>query len=133
MSMTIEVPLKDCSRQTRENTTLFVSIFYDADDRSISLQTLSLRGIDIKDFPHDYWNISTVDCNGYPDTGCCGSMRYVRVSEFPEIDFGGLEIYDTIDLWIGSKTLKVFKKNDANYSIEQMLDYWKKFWKVCGY
>ena len=30
MSMTIEVVLKDCSRQTYENTTLYAAIFYDA-------------------------------------------------------------------------------------------------------
>ena len=132
LSTTIEVVLKDCSHQTKENTTLYVSVFYDADERKLSLQTLNLRGVDIREFPHDFWNISTVDCNGYPDTGCCGSVRYVRKSEFPEMNFGGLEIYDTIDLWTGSKTLKVFKKEDAGYSIEQMLAYWKKFWKACG-
>lgn len=130
LSMTIEINLKDCSRQTRENTTLYVSVFYDADERKLSLQTLNLRGIDIKDFPHDYWNVGTVDdrCN----IGCCGSVRFVRKSNFPEMNLGGLEIYDTVALWTGSKTLKIFKKEDYGFTIKQMLDYWEHFWKVCG-
>lgn len=133
MSMTLEIPLKDCHRQTDEKTELYLSVFYDADERTLSLQTLNLRGIEIKNFPHDYWNVSTIECDGYPDTGCCGSVRYVRASKFPEMNFGGLEIYDTIDLWTGSKILKVFRKDDTDFTIEQMLSYWKKFWKICGY
>ena len=133
MSMSLEFPLKDCFSQTKENTTLYVSVFYDADERKLSLQTLNLRGIDIKGFPHDYWNVQTLSYQGFGNDGCCGSVRYALASNEPEMDFGGLKIYDTIDLWTGSKTLKIFKKEDAGYTIKQMLDYWKNFWNVCGY
>lgn len=135
MSMTIEVVLKDCSRQTYENTTLYAAIFYDADERKISLQTLNLRGVDIRDFPHGYWKVSTVDPTGYDCNydGCCGAVRFVKASDYYEMNLGGLEIYDTIALWTGSKTLKIFKEEDQGCTIEQMLGYWKKFWEICGY
>jgi len=133
MSMSIEVLLKNCENDTGENTALYATLFYDADLREISPQTLNLRGIDIKDFPHDYWGVQTLSYQGFGNDGCCGSVRSVRASETPEMNLGGLEVYDVVQLWTGSKTLKVFKKEEARYSFKQMLDYWKRFWETCGY
>ena len=134
MSMTIEIVLKDCSRQTGEDTALSLSVFYDADIRQISLQTLNLCGKDIRNFSRDYWKIHTVPSSGCGDgDGCCGSIRYVRASEAWEMNLGGLEIYNAIELWTGSKTLKIFKKEDEGFTIKQMLNCWEKFWEAFGH
>ncbi len=129
ISSTIEVFLKDCSWYTKEKTELYVSVFYDADMRKLSLQTLNLRGVDIKNFPHDYWGLCTVSEAGVPQNGCCGSSRTIRASETWDVKPDVIEIYDTISVWTGSKVLKVFTKKDEDFRIDQMLEAWDEFWR----
>ena len=130
MSQTLQVYLLDCKKQTKEDTSLYVSVFYDADTRTLDLQTLNLAGKDIKNFPHTYWDTLTVNEHGIPCAGLCGAIRFVKKSEY-EFNLGGLEVYDSVSLWTGSKVIKVFQKNDFCSSIPQMLAYWKNFWKAC--
>ena len=130
MSMTLEVFLKNCSWYTKEKTELYVSVFYDADEKTLSLQTLNLRGTRIQNFPHGYWKVCTVKEGSVPSDGCVGSKQTIRATELWGIDVGPLEIYDTVSVWTGAKVLKVFKKEDQDFTIPKMLDYWNKFWSI---
>lgn len=132
VSTDFDVLIKDCSSDTKENTQLCAKVHYCAEEKELYLIALVLNGVDIRNFPHDYWNVKTMADQPVNDIGCSGLMRFGRASDSWDINFGGLEVYDTVSLWTGYKILKEFTPFTQDFTPEQMTAYWKNFWKVCG-
>ena len=126
-SQSFSVILKDCSKLTGEKTFLSVYVSYDAETKSLRPQVLTLKGVNIMDFPHGYWKVKTFIDGGEASDGCSGLMSFkVRYNPYFEIN-----IAENVSYWTGEKILKAYAE-DEQESAEDMLSYWKKFWALCG-
>jgi len=126
----IEVFVKDCRPQTNENTSLVVWMDYDHENNDFVPVSLVLKGEEIRNFPHSYWDVRTFVSNGAEDSQCSG-----MITSIDEKTFFGQEVVkvERVSLWKGIKILRPFSKDEADYTIEQMLNYWHGFWEVNGY
>ena len=126
----IEVPIKDCSSQTKENTTLVAQLEYNPkNNHHLGSAALLLKGQDIRNFPHSYWNVRTLVISDPEDSGCCGQTTFIDEKKMHN---GEIVRIDRVSLWNGKKLLRNITASASDYTIEQMLDYWKGFWKACG-
>lgn len=124
----LEVPICDCSSDTGENTVLVAKMNYIAVFNQFSPKALILKGTEIRDFPHSYWEVQTIESDDPDPSFCCGHVFWKD-----EKRMFGDEIVriDRVSLWTGQKILRLYTKDDYGYSIERMLDYWEAFLCEC--